>query len=111
MSRYGRRTGRGEPALVLGQVELAVGLELLGADQVLDRLGPHGVDDLVLIDRDAVLLVLRLHDRAVDELVPDLVPDLLGLLQAQAARGLPLLVVDGLLHRGLIGAGIDRPGR
>ena len=101
------RHARCQPALVLAEIELAVGLELGHALEVGGRRVADGFHHLVLADRDPAPAVLGVEDPSVHELVPDLVFDLGTVLQSQRGRRLPLAVVDGLLNRRLVGACVD----
>ena len=92
---------RGEPALILADVELAVGLELGDLLELGGRRVAHGLDDLVLAHGDPAALVLRVEHGVLDELLPDLVPDLRDVLQAEPPGRLALPGVDVLLDDGL----------
>jgi hypothetical protein len=104
--RRGRR--RREPALVLGEVEFPVGLELGRLLHLARGLVAQGHDHFVVRDRDAVLLVLLLEHGLLDELLPDLVPDLLDVLETHPSGVGPLALLDRLLDDGLVVAEVHR---
>ena len=67
----------------------------------------NGLNDLVVGDLMPRRRYSASSTLSLDELLPDLVLDLASVLQPEGAGRLLLPVVDGPLHRGLEGPGVD----
>jgi hypothetical protein len=103
------RHARAQPSLVLGGVELAVGLKFGQPVELRERRVADGVEDFVVGDLDPSPRVLGLEQLAGDELVPDVVPDGFVVVEAQTLGGLALAGLSGLLDLPLVHPRVDRP--